>query len=70
MIETREKLLGFRWEEQESAYQITQFLSGTVTLTVDYLLRKDFTHKEEITAAHAFVKDFMRFVARWLKWMS
>ena len=65
----RDKLLNYTWEEEESAYIVTQFLSGTLTLTVDALLRKDFTSEEEEVIAHCFIKDFMKFVARWLKWL-
>ena len=63
-------MLSCKWMDYETAYDITQCLSGTLFLTVDSLLLRDYSSDEEILSAHAFIKDFIRFLARWLKWMS
>ena len=58
------------WETFESAYELTQFLRGTLFLTVDGLLGQDYSLEEDIAKAHTFVSKFIQFVVRWLKWMA
>ena len=51
-----------------ATYELTQFLRGTLCVTVDQLLGQDYM--KDIGKAHTFVSKFIQFMVSWLKWMA
>ena len=70
----RETLVKFQqqwWSAFSSAYELTQFLRGTLFFKiVDILLTRDYRSPLDICAAHDFIKLFIKFEVAWLKWMA
>ena len=58
------------WRAFESAYELTQFVRGTLFTTLDTTLTQRLQFQTEKEQAHFFVKEFIVLVIGWLKWVA
>ena len=58
------------WRAFPTAYELTQFIRGRLFVTVDSLLAQDYNSEEDVKKAHSFIKSFIVFVVKWMKWVA